>query len=206
MTIYSSLVYSILYLIFEAYPYSFQVIRGWESGIGSLPFIAILGGIVICCVYIAVDTKTRFQQALKRSGKMVLPEARLPPMIIGSIILPMGLFWFAWTSNPSISWVPQVLSGIFIGCGIFLVFLPSQIYIIDVYLLNANSALAASACARALMAAGFPLFATQMYERLGVDWATSLLGFICVVMIPFPVLFYMYGEKLRARGKYTFNI
>lgn len=206
MTVYSSFVYSILYLIFEAYPYSFQIVRGWESGIASLPFLGILGGILICCVFIAVDTKTRFQRELTRSNKLVLPEARLPPMIVGSFLLPIGLFWFAWTSSPTITWVPQVLSGILIGCGIFLVFLPSQIYIIDVYLLNANSALAATACARALMAAGFPLFATYMYERLGVAWATSLLGFICIAMIPFPILFYIYGEKLRARGKYTFDL
>ena len=74
------------------------------------------------------------------------------------------------------------------------------------YLLNANSALAARAFARALMAAGFPLFATYMYERLGVAWATSVLEIICIAMIQFPILFYIYGEKLRARGKYTFDL
>jgi DHA1 family multidrug resistance protein-like MFS transporter len=206
MTLYSSLVYSILYLIFFAYPYSFQVVRGWKSGIASLPFLGIFVGIIICSIYMAIDTKTRFQRELIRSKKPVLPEARLPPMIIGSFILSSGLFWFAWTSDPNITWVPQVLSGIFIGCGIFLVFLPSQIYIVDTYLLNANSALAATACARALMAAGFPLFATQMYERLGVAWATSLLAFLCVAMIPFPILFYLYGEKLRMKGKFSFAI
>lgn len=206
MTIYSSLVYSILYLIFFAYPYSFQAIRGWESGTSSLPFIGLFIGILACCVYIAVDTKTRFNRALIRSKKFVIPEARLPPMIAGSIILPIGLFWFAWTSKPSIPWPAQVVSGVAIGCGIFLVFLPSQIYIIDCYLLNANSALAASACVRALMAAGFPLFSEQMYEKLGVDWATSLLGFLCLAMLPFPVLFYKYGENLRRRGKFAFAL
>jgi MFS transporter, DHA1 family, multidrug resistance protein len=206
MTLYSSLVYSILYLIIFAYPYSFQVVRGWKSGIASLPFLGIFVGIIICSIFMAIDTKTRFQREAIRSKKPVLPEARLPPMIIGSFILPAGLFWFAWTSDPNITWVPQVLSGIFIGCGIFLVFLPSQIYIVDTYLLNANSALAATACARALMAAGFPLFGTQMYERLGVAWATSLLAFLCIAMIPFPILFYMYGDKLRMKGKFSFAI
>jgi DHA1 family multidrug resistance protein-like MFS transporter len=206
MTIYSSLVYSILYLIFFAYPYSFQVVRGWKTGTSSLPFIGLFIGIVACCIYIAVDTKTRFNRALIRSKKFVLPEARLPPMIAGSIVLPIGLFWFAWTSKPSIPWPAQVVSGVATGCGIFLVFLPSQIYIIDCYLLNANSALAASSCVRALMAAGFPLFSEYMYERLGVDWATSLLGILCLAMLPFPVLFYMHGEKLRRKGKFAFAL
>jgi len=206
MTLYSSLVYSILYLIFFAYPYSFQVVRGWSAGKSSLPFLGLFIGILSCCLYIVVDTKTRFNKALIRSKKLVLPEARLPPMIAGSIILPIGLFWFAWTSKPSIPWPAQVVSGLFTGCGIFLVFLPSQIYIVDTYLLNANSALAASSCVRALMAAGFPLFAEYMYKRLGVDWATSLLGFLCVAMVPFPVLFWLHGEKLRVKGKFAFAL
>jgi MFS transporter, DHA1 family, multidrug resistance protein len=206
MTLYSSLVYSILYLIFFAHPYSFEVVRGWETGVSALPFLALFGGILLCTAYIALDTKLRFNPKLVRSGKLVIPESRLPPMILGSFVLPVGLFWFAWTSNPNIIWVPQVLSGIFIGCGIFLVFVPSQIYIVDVYLLNANSALSATACARALMAAGFPLFATYMYERLGVAWSTSLLGFLCIAMILFPILFYMHGEKLRVKGKFAFAL
>lgn len=85
-------------------------------------------------------------------------------------------------------------------------FLPSQIYVVDTYLLNANSALAAMACARALMAAGFPLFATYMYVNLGVAWATSLLAFLSLAMVPFPILFWKYGEKLRMKGKFAFAL
>ncbi|KUJ06816.1 MFS general substrate transporter [Mollisia scopiformis] len=206
MTLHSSLVYSILYLIFFAYPYSFQQVRGWETGISSLPFLGLFLGIILCCIYIAVDTRLRFNPMLLASKKPFIPEARLPPMIVGAIFLPIGLFWFAWTSNPHIHWAPQVVSGIFTGCGIFLVFLPSQIYVVDTYLLNANSALAAMACARALMAAGFPLFATYMYVNLGVDWATSLLAFLSLAMVPFPILFWKYGEKLRMKGKFAFAL
>lgn len=206
MTAYSSLVYSILYLIFFAYPYEFQLVRHWVAGKSSLPFLGLFSGILTCCLYIVLDTKIRFNTLLIRSKKLVLPEARLPPMMLGSLILPIGLFWFAWTSKPGIPWEAQVFSGLFTGCGIFLVFLPSQIYIVDCYLLNANSALAASACVRALMAAGFPLFAEYMYARLGVEWATSLLGFLCLAMLPFPVLFWMHGEKLRVKGKFAFAL
>jgi hypothetical protein len=67
LTVYSSLVYSILYLIFETYPYSFKIVRGRESGIASLPFLGILGGIFICCIALPIDTETRFQRELTRS-------------------------------------------------------------------------------------------------------------------------------------------
>jgi hypothetical protein len=53
------------------------------------------------------------------------------------------------------------------------IFLQGLNYIIDVYMMNANSALAANTFARSLMGAGFPLFATAMYHNLGVDCKSS---------------------------------
>lgn len=39
ITIYMALIYGILYLFFEAYPIVFQEVRGWNMGVGALPFI-----------------------------------------------------------------------------------------------------------------------------------------------------------------------
>jgi DHA1 family multidrug resistance protein-like MFS transporter len=44
---------------------------------------------------IAYSTATNFKRALLKHGKPI-PEERLPPMIVGAIILPVGLFWFGW--------------------------------------------------------------------------------------------------------------
>jgi len=52
ITIYMALIYGILYLFFEAYPISFQEERGWNMGVGALPFIGILIGVVIGCLTI----------------------------------------------------------------------------------------------------------------------------------------------------------
>lgn len=76
-------------------------------------------------------------------------------------------------------------------------------YIIDTYLMNANSGIAANTFLRSLAGGGFPLFATAMYNKLGVDWATSLLGFLCVALIPVPIAFFFYGEKLRKLSKFS---
>jgi len=50
---------------------------------------------------------------------------------------------------------------------------------------------------RSSFGAGFPLFARAMYSRLGVAWASSLLGFLAVCFIPIPFALYYYGETLR---------
>jgi DHA1 family multidrug resistance protein-like MFS transporter len=202
ITIYMALIYGILYLFFEAYPISFQEERGWNEGVGALPFIGIMIGVLLGAVTITIVTKTRFARKLAKHGK-VIPEERLPPMMLGAILLPIGLFWFAWTSNPNINYWPQVISGVFIGWGILMIFLQGLNYIIDVYMWHANSGIAANTLIRSFAGAGFPLFATAMYHTLGVAWATSLLGFLCVAMIPAPVCFYFYGARIRKLSKFS---
>lgn len=129
VTLYMALIYGILYLFFEAYPISFQEDRGWNQGVGALPFISILIGVLIGAITITIITKTRFARKLKKHGR-VIPEERLPPMILGAFILPIGLFWFAWTSSSHITWVPQVLAGIPIGWGILMIFLQGLNYLV----------------------------------------------------------------------------
>jgi MFS transporter, DHA1 family, multidrug resistance protein len=46
VTVYMALIYGILYLFFEAYPISFQEERGWNQGVGALPFLGILIGVL----------------------------------------------------------------------------------------------------------------------------------------------------------------
>lgn len=161
VTIYMSIVYGILYLSFTAFPIAFQQVRGWEPGVGSLPFLGIGVGVILGGSIIIYMTKTRFKRILEREGRVV-PEERLIPMAIGGFLFPAGMFWFAWTSNPNITWVPQVLAGIPIGAGILMIFLQGFNYIIDVYLMYANSAIAANTLIRCACGAGFPLFAGIM--------------------------------------------
>jgi MFS transporter, DHA1 family, multidrug resistance protein len=193
---------SILYLLFEAYPISFGEERGWNLGVASLPFLAFVVGIMMGTGLIAYSTRTNFTRAYKKHGKPI-PEERLPPMIIGAIALPIGLFWFAWTSNPHISWVPQVFSSALLGMGCLVTFWQGMNYIIDCYGFYSNSAIAVNTFIRSILGGAFPLFAPAMYHRLGVPWATSLLAFLCLAFLPVPVLFYIYGTKIRERSKFT---
>jgi hypothetical protein len=202
MTLYISIVYGILYLTFYAYPYSFSRERGWDPRIGSLPFLSILLGVLVASLFVGIYSRKYYQPRLVARGR-VLPEDRLPPMMIGSFLLPGGLFWFAWTSSPAVFWVPQAVSGFFIGAGIMLIFTNGVAFIVDIYLTSAASAMAANTCVRSFVAAGFPLAAPRMYKTLGTAWATSVLGFLCIVVIPAPILFYMYGPRLRQMSKFA---
>jgi hypothetical protein len=41
-----------------------------------------------------------------------------------------------------------------------------------------------------------------VYTKLGINWATSLLGFISVALLPVPWVFFKYGKKIRAMSQY----
>lgn len=85
-----AVVYGILYLFFESYPIAFQEKRGWNEGVGALPFLSITVGVVLGGSLIAWTTKTRFKRKLEKHGK-VIPEERLIPMIIGGFLFPVGM-------------------------------------------------------------------------------------------------------------------
>ncbi|ERF71240.1 hypothetical protein EPUS_08158 [Endocarpon pusillum Z07020] len=121
-------------------------------------------------------------------------------------MLPIGLFWFAWTSDKDIPWVPQAVADINIGMKVFMVFVQSFDYLADVYLVFANSAIAANTTLRSLLAAGFPPFATQIYHKLGVNWASTLLGFLAAAMTPVPIYFYIFRKKIRVMNVLTSEV
>ncbi|KAF1960831.1 citrinin biosynthesis transporter CtnC [Byssothecium circinans] len=202
MTAYMSFLYGIVYLLFEAFPVSFHEERGWTLGNSQLPFTAFIVGIVLGAGIIAYSAATNFTRAYNAHG-YAIPEERLPPMIIGAIALPVGLFWFGWTSNPNISWVPSVLATSLIGLGCMVPFWQGMSYLIDCYGFYSNSAIAVNTFIRSFFGAFFPLFTHKMYVGLGVPWASSLLGFICVAFLPVPVLFYVYGARIRQKSKWA---
>ncbi len=160
----------------------------------------MLLGIITASISVSIYYNKYYRPRLVARGK-VLPEDRLPPVIIGSFLLPIGLFWLAWTSDTG--WVAQVIAIFFVGAGIMLIFGVGIVYIIDIYLPVSASALAANTFIRSMVACGLPLAAPNMYQNLGTSWATSLLGFLTLLLVPAPFLFYRYGEHLRRNSRFA---
>lgn len=64
----------------------------------------------------------------------------------------------------------------------------------------AASALAGNSVLRSILGGTLPLAGPSMYARLGPHWAGTLLAFIQIAIIPIPVVFYMYGAKIRVKS------
>ena len=207
LSLYVAIVYGTLYLFFGAMPIVYSMNRGWTIGIGSLSFLGVAIGMVLAVFYTGWDNKFRYvklsRAGVERGEIGAAPEDRLPPAIVGSICLPVGLFWFAWTNGPSVHWIVSILATVPFGFGMTLVFLAVANYLIDSYVIYAASVMAANSIVRSLFGAAFPLFTPYMYENLGIHWASSVPAFLALACMPLPLLFYRYGKRIRAKCEYA---
>ncbi|KAH8587768.1 MFS general substrate transporter [Bisporella sp. PMI_857] len=202
LSTYMAIVYGTLYMMFAAFPIVFQQDRGWSAGIGGLPFCGVAIGMVSAVIYTIPENK-RFIRAAEGTSGRVPPEQRLLPVMVGSVFLPLGLFWFAWTNYTSIHWMVSIVATVPFGFGMVLVFLGIINYLVDAYTIYTASVLAANSVLRSVFGAVFPLFTTYMFNRLGIHWASSIPAFLSLLCVPFPFLFFKYGPEIRKRCKYA---
>ncbi|KAL8737754.1 MAG: hypothetical protein Q9181_001382 [Wetmoreana brouardii] len=144
-----------LYMFFGAFPIVYQTHRGWSEGIGGLSFCGIAFGILVGILYMFPEN-TRYQKIVDRNEES--PETRLPPSIVGSIAIPISIFWFAWSNSPTVHWIVSIASQVPFGFGFVLVYISVQEYLVDAYTVYAASVLAANTIFRSAFGAVFPLF------------------------------------------------
>ncbi|VUC37055.1 unnamed protein product [Clonostachys rosea] len=208
LCLFSAILLGILYLFFGAFPLVFRGVYEfnlWQSG---LTFLGILAGMVFAAGLDPIFGHIRMNLIKNLSAETGVegssePEFRLPSAIAGSVLVPAGIFMFGWSCFPWVHWiVPVIGSGMF-GAGVVLVFNGIFTFLVDAYPQSAASALAANAFVRCAFAAAFPLFGVQMYNKLNYHWASSLLAFLTVAMMPFPYLFFKLGKKIRAKSRFA---
>ena len=134
----------------------------------------------------------------------VRTKLTLSTQFVGSALIPVGLFWYGWSAAYRIHWIMPNIGACIFGAGAIICFQCMQTYIVDSYVRYAASGVAAAVVLRSLAGFGFPLFAPAMYNALGYGWGNSVLGFVAVVVgIPAPLLFWIWGERLRARSTFA---
>ncbi|KZO98234.1 MFS general substrate transporter [Calocera viscosa TUFC12733] len=203
LNLWTSLLLGILYLFFNAFPIVFRDGHGFSLQESGLTFIGIGIGIVF-------GTSTQFyiwgpifqRQWVKYNGPPP-PEVHLFIGMAGAITVPISLFWFAFTTYPSVHWIVPILASVPFGCGAIWVFTSVFTFLVTTYRPVAASALASNSFMRSAFAAIFPLFSTYMYGRLGTVGASALLAGLTTLMAPLPFIFYKYGPRLRQRSRFS---
>ncbi|KAI5803596.1 major facilitator superfamily domain-containing protein [Peziza echinospora] len=199
--LYVAVIYGILYLCFVGYPIIFLEVRGWQPGIAGLAFLGIGVGTITAVVSDPLSCKIyNMHKPDPETGRRP-PEARIAVLLFASAIIPLSLFWFAWTGSPrTIHYIWPILAGIPYGLGNTLIFLQGNNYLVECYDRYAASALAGNSVARSLLGGILPLVGGQMYYKLGPNWAGTLVACLALVLMPIPWCFYRWGKEIRKRS------
>ncbi|KAI1825129.1 MFS general substrate transporter [Xylaria intraflava] len=202
LSLLSAVLLGILYLFFGAFPLVFGDNYGfnlWQTGLSFLGiFVGMVAGGLSNPIWRSIH-----RRLVQRNHDIPEPEFRLVPTIAGAVFVPIGLFWFAWTSFPWLHWILPIIGSVIFGFGALLAFNGIFTFLVDTYPLYAASALGANSFLRCTFATFFPLFGTQLYHKLGYQWASTLLAFLTVAVMPFPYIFFYYGKRLRQRSRFT---
>ncbi|CAG8980160.1 hypothetical protein HYALB_00007399 [Hymenoscyphus albidus] len=204
VSVYMSVLYGLLYMFFVAFPIVYQQGKGYSAGITGLMFIPLALGVIASACCAPFVNKHYLKLSAKHNGSPP-PEVRLIPMMVSCWFIPIGLFIFAWTSYPHLSWAGPAIGGFPVGFGFIFLYNSANNYLVGSYQHQAASALAAKTFLRSFWGAAVVLFTAQMYAKVGYQWASSILAFISLACCAIPFLFYFYGERIRRHSKFAYS-
>ncbi|KAI1360190.1 MFS general substrate transporter [Xylaria arbuscula] len=205
-SLYTGVVFGYLYLLFTTVTEVYESIYHFSQGATGLVYIGIgVGALIGISGFGALSDKIQ-NLLIERNNGRAEPEFRLPPLIPGSFLIPIGLFWYGWSAQMHVHWIMPIIGLGWIGCGMIATLLPIQSYLVDAFGEYAASAIAANTVVRSIVGAFLPLAGPSMYAKLGLGWGNSVLGFIALGLLPVPVVFYFYGKRVRMNSHYQVSL
>lgn len=205
--LYIALLYATLYTWFEAFPIVFTGIHHFnliESGLAY--FGLIVGGVLGCAIYIPL-VYVKFTKPVL-SGNFPPIAMFMKMCLIGSVIFPLSIFFFGWTSHKDIHWIVPIIASMLCVIGMLFIFQTVFNYLSGSYPRFIASVFAGNGLFRAGLAGAFPIFAHQMFDALGpknfpVGYGSTLVGCIACLMGLIPVVLIMWGDKLKGHSKWA---
>ncbi|KAG5984023.1 hypothetical protein E4U55_006388, partial [Claviceps digitariae] len=122
LCIFSALLLGILYLFFGAFPLVFGVNHGFNAWQVGLSFTGILVGMILGIMTDPVWHRIRCRLIHRLQAETGVegasePEFRLPPAIMGSFLVPAGIFMFGWSSFAWVPWVVPIIGSCIFAIG-----------------------------------------------------------------------------------------
>nr|OQO19463.1 hypothetical protein B0A51_14405 [Rachicladosporium sp. CCFEE 5018] len=206
-TLWSAFCFGTVFLFTQSTAIVFTSLYEWEEySVAYVNGAVVIGEIFGWCATL-LSTKLYLASAARNTecpGKPI-PEARLYVSIFGSFFgVVGGMFVYAWTSYPTVPWIAPAIGLAMVGFGIQTVVSAVADYILDAYAASGYAASAVSACAagESLTAAFLPFATNAMYARLGLQWASTLLAFLAIMLSMAPVVFVWKGRTFRERSPF----
>jgi len=206
MSAYQALIFGTTYSIFTNLQSIFSDIPYcFDSEKVGLLYLGPGIGFLVSVWFIIPRIDTVYNRLTEKNNGKAMPEYRLPLANIGSVLIPVSLFWFAWTVEYRLHWAVCISATFFYGLGQVVTFNTIQNYYIDSFSKYAASAIAGGSIFRSLVGGVVPLFAPAMFDKLGYGWGISTFAFLGIAIGPAPLIFYYYGPRVRERFPLTLD-
>lgn len=201
-SIYTGLVYAIFYSFFEVFPLVYVNIYGMNLGQMGLVFLSVTIGVASAGIFFFCFLHFYVNPRMRVKGYEG-PEQRLIPAVVGSFIVPAGLFIFGWTSRSSIHWIVPAIGAALISAGMISIMNNILLYIALAYPKYSASLFAGNDVVRSSIAFAGIMWSGPLFDNLGIGKGCSLLGGLTVGCVIGIIILYVYGPNLRARSKFA---
>jgi len=204
LAVYMAYLYGLMYLVLSTFPTLWRDKYHENVGISGLNYISLGIGFFLGAQVGSRINDRIYRRLRKRNNGIGRPEFRVPLMIPGALLVPIGLLIYGWSAQYKTHWIVPNIGTAFFTCGVIMGFQCIQTYLVDAYTRYAASAIGAATVLRSLAGFGFPLFAPILYERLDYGWGNTVLALIGIVIgFPGPYMLWKYGEKLRSKSTFA---
>ncbi|KAK1469881.1 hypothetical protein CMEL01_01648 [Colletotrichum melonis] len=204
LSIILALAYGYMYILLTTFTPVFTSEYGFSLGTVGLVYLGLGVGFSVGAICNAIFNDRMANRRTARNDGHREPEFRLPIMARSILLTPLGLFFYGWTAQYHLHWILPIVGSALLGAGLILIMMPLHTYLIDAFTKYAASAIAASTIFRCIVGAFLPLAGESLFNRLGLGWGSSLLGFVSLLLCPVPWLLQKYGQAARERFAVTF--
>ncbi|KAL2811553.1 major facilitator superfamily domain-containing protein [Aspergillus cavernicola] len=174
-----------------------------------LSFIPILVGYIIAWIsFIPVIQRNMNERNCKPDDEKAQYESRLWWLLYTVPCLPIGLIGFAWTSGgPPIHWMGTMVFSAMVGIANYSIYMATIDYMVCAYGPYAASATGGNGFSRDILAGILTIPATPFFENIGgerhLEYASTILFCISVVLVASVYVIYWYGAELRKRSPFA---
>ncbi|KAK3324373.1 MFS multidrug transporter [Cercophora scortea] len=174
-----------------------------------LSFIPIgIGYIIAWLSFIPAFRRNKNERERNPGNDHAQYESRLWWLLFTAPCLPIGLIIFAWTSGgPPVHWIGTMVGSMIIGIANYSIYMATIDYMICAYGPYSASATGGNGWARDFLAGVLTVPATPFYTNIGGDrhleYASTILFCISVVLVCAVYVIYYYGPTLRKRSPFA---
>lgn len=120
--------------MFTTFPDLYSTTYGWSPGISGLAYLGTAFGFIVSTLigvpmlsksYRTVSKKSYsifgkkkwpIYQLTERNNGISKPEFRIPVMFLGSLFVPVGLFWYGWSAQAKTTWIMPIIGTAIFVC------------------------------------------------------------------------------------------